>query len=126
MHRCTATRRSAGSVSDPTGGPSQARGTPPLSPHALVSSFAHALVRDAPCALADAARADKLGEEARAASEGTPLALVNCASGPQPRSRAAAQAAPRPESSQSRASTTSKQAAPRRLLRHWQHLAALT
>ena len=43
--------------------PSQARGTPPLSPHALVSSFAHALVRDAPCALADAARADKLGEE---------------------------------------------------------------
>ena len=100
MHRCTATRRSAGSVSDPTGGPSQARGTPPLSPHALVSSFAHALVRDAPCALADAARADKLGEEARAASEGTPLALVNCASGPQPRSRAGSAAAGvKPESS---------------------------
>ena len=62
-HSCTASRRSAGSVTDPTGGPSKARGTPPLSPPAPVSSFAHALVRDAPCALADAARADKLGEE---------------------------------------------------------------
>ena len=50
-------------VTDPTGGPSKARGTPPLSPPAPDSSFAHALVRNAPCALAGAARADKLGEE---------------------------------------------------------------
>ena len=80
-------------------------------------------MRDAPCALADAARADKLGEEARAASEGTPLALVNCASGPQPRSRAGSAAAGvKPESS----FDDFQQAAPRRLHRHWQHLAALT